>query len=184
MYELDWLDKEFDNFPPLTTNATLARTWLSQMATGAARAGLTVQYCMSHCRHVLASAEFPSVTQARASGDYHPGGDQWHPVGTTSVFAYALGLAPSKDNYWSTTDQPGAKHYKDHPRGTLEVAGGGDHADQGPRRAVRRHRAFRHFLHALRRRRHAAAAWRSRRPSRFRVFAALDAPPAGLPGEL
>ena len=81
-----------------------------------ARAGLTVQYCMSHCRHVLASAEFPSVTQARASGDYHPGGDQWHPVGTTSLFAYALGLAPSKDNYWSTTDQPGAKHYKDHPR--------------------------------------------------------------------
>ena len=116
VYEQDWLDQEFDNFPPLTTNATLARTWLAQMATGAARAGLTVQYCMSHCRHVLASAEFPSVTQARASGDYHPGGDQWHPVGTTSLFAYALGLAPSKDNYWSTTDQPGAKHYKDHPR--------------------------------------------------------------------
>ena len=51
--------------------------------------------------------------QARASADYQPGAyEQWAPLGITSLFAYALGLAPSKDSYWSTSDQPGADFYK------------------------------------------------------------------------
>ena len=42
-----------------------------------------------------------SQTQARASNDYHPGpiDNQWI-ISVTSIFAYAVGLAPSKDNYW------------------------------------------------------------------------------------
>ena len=64
---------------------------------------------MSHSRHMLASVEIPAVTQARASGDYHPGNDQWLPIGTTAIFAWAIGVAPSKDNYWSTQWQPGSK---------------------------------------------------------------------------
>lgn len=62
---------------------------------------------MSYCRHILASVEIGAVTQARASGDYHPGSDgqaggydQWHNVGTTGLLAWALGIAPSKDNFW------------------------------------------------------------------------------------
>ena len=53
------------------------------------------------------------MTQARASTDYHPGAGgkhgngQWQPLGVTGLFAYAVGLAPSKDNYWSTQHQPG-----------------------------------------------------------------------------
>jgi hypothetical protein len=120
VYEQDWLDTEFDNFPPLTQSATLARQWLSQMGKAADSTGMTIQYCMSHCRHILASVEIPSVTQARASGDYHPGKpypkDQWHQLGTTGLFAWSVGLAPSKDNYWSSADQPGNTHYADHPR--------------------------------------------------------------------
>jgi hypothetical protein len=107
-YEQDWLDDEFDNFPPLTNSATLGREWLMQMGTAAADNGLAIQYCMSHCRHMLASVEIPAVTQARASGDYQQSrSDQWSQLGTTALFAYALGVAPSKDNYWSTTTQPG-----------------------------------------------------------------------------
>ncbi len=108
-YEQDWLDNEYDRFPALTQNATLARDWLTQMAAAADRNGLSIQYCMTHMRHMLQSSELPAVTQARASGDYHPGENQWHQVGTTGIFAYALGVAPSKDNYWSTTYQPGNK---------------------------------------------------------------------------
>jgi hypothetical protein len=55
-------------------------------------------------RHILQSVEMPAATNARASGDYiHPGpggGHQWD-IGTTSILAHAVGLAPSKDNYWS-----------------------------------------------------------------------------------
>jgi hypothetical protein len=109
-YEQDWLDDEFDNFLPLTTSATLGRTWLIQMGNAAASNGISIQYCMSHCRHMLASVEVPAVTQARASGDYQQSRvDQWSQLGTTSLFSYALGVAPSKDNYWSTSTQTGNK---------------------------------------------------------------------------
>ena len=55
--------------------------------------------CMSHVRHVLQSVECPAITNVRASDDYHPGNEQWN-VGTSSILAHALGVAPSKDNYW------------------------------------------------------------------------------------
>jgi hypothetical protein len=42
-YEQDWLDREFDDVKQLTTNASLARTWLMQMGTAAAKHGLTIQ---------------------------------------------------------------------------------------------------------------------------------------------
>ena len=58
----------------LNFNASAARTWLLQMGTAAARNDLTIQYCMSHCRHIMQSVEIPAVTNARASGDYHAGG--------------------------------------------------------------------------------------------------------------
>jgi hypothetical protein len=109
-YEQDWLDDEFDNFLPLTNSATLGRDWLMQMGTAAEKNGIAIQYCMSHCRHMMASVEIPAVTQARASGDYQQSrSDQWSQLGTTSLFSFALGVAPSKDNYWSTSVQIGNK---------------------------------------------------------------------------
>ena len=44
--------------------------------------------------------------QARASGDYQPGNDNWK-IGVSSIFMDAIGVAPFKDNFWTTTDQPG-----------------------------------------------------------------------------
>ena len=120
VYEQDWLDDEFDNFQPLTNSATLGGQWLAQMGAAAAKNGIAIQYCMSHCRHMLASVDVPAVTQARASGDYSQSRtDQWSQLGTTALFAFALGVAPSKDNYWSTSVQPGNKWGKSvelHPR--------------------------------------------------------------------
>lgn len=49
--------------------------------------------------------------QARVSTDYHLRNDQWK-IGVTSIFAHALGVVPFKDNFWTTTDQPGNPYGK------------------------------------------------------------------------
>lgn len=104
MYEQDWLDSEMDKSRILGESATMGRTWMLQMNNGCEASNVTIQLCMSHVRHILQSVEMPAATNARASGDYiHPGpgagGHQWD-IGTTSILAHAVGLAPSKDNYW------------------------------------------------------------------------------------
>ena len=87
MYEQDWLDTEYDNMRYLNTNATAARTWLLQMGSAAAKNDLTIQYCMSHCRHIMQSVEIPAVTNARATGDYFHMPDQWAIGGTIEEYA-------------------------------------------------------------------------------------------------
>jgi hypothetical protein len=44
------------------------------------------------------------LLQARASGDYHPGNWQWA-IGLSSLFVHAVGMRPSKDCWWSTSNQ-------------------------------------------------------------------------------
>ena len=108
-YEQDWLHNEFEGVSALLTNLTLARQWLLQMGAGAAAAGVSAQLCMAYPRHALESVEMPTATQIRASDDHMPGVDsarQWH-LGWSAMLAWALGLAPSKDNYWSIALQPG-----------------------------------------------------------------------------
>eukprot|EP00039_Didymoeca_costata_P026389 m.15829 g.15829 ORF g.15829 m.15829 type:complete len:770 (+) comp5505_c0_seq1:20-2329(+) len=114
MYEQDWLDTEYDNVVHLNMNITAGRTWLMQMGSACERNDVTIQYCMSHCRHILQSVEIPAVTNARASGDYHPGQDQWKPLGTTGIFAHAIGIAPTKDNYWSKAGVQNGTSYHDY----------------------------------------------------------------------
>ena len=122
-----WLSvSQFSEYvPALLENATLARAWLMQMGAAAQRAGLTVQYCMPSARHLLASLEIPAVTQARASDDYKPSDDteQWR-IGGQSALMDALGLAPSKDGFWSTSVQSGNPYGDDHtePHPELEAA--------------------------------------------------------------
>ncbi|XP_048245597.1 uncharacterized protein LOC124128193 [Haliotis rufescens] len=108
-YEQDWLNVEFAGVPSLTEDVYLAETWLNQMGRGAAKNGLTIQYCMANSRHILQGITLPAVTQARASDDYHPGTQQWR-IGVSSVFAWAIGIAPFKDNFWTTTVQPGTSY--------------------------------------------------------------------------
>lgn len=57
------MNDQFDNMNATTNNVHVARDWLMQMGLGAQRNGLTVQYCMSECRHILQSLEIPVVTQ-------------------------------------------------------------------------------------------------------------------------
>ena len=115
-YEQDWLCTEFDGMNATKQNATLGRDWLIQMGNGATKSSVTIQYCMAYPRMVMQSLEIPAVTQVRASCDYHPGNTDGcsypycqYNIGTSSLLAYATGLAPSKDNWWSSEHQPGGK---------------------------------------------------------------------------
>ena len=74
--------------------------WLRGQAQAAAEAGLVVQYCMALPADILASADFPAVTNARASQDYGAGGGNWRIAGS-SLLLSALRLRASKDNFWT-----------------------------------------------------------------------------------
>jgi len=109
-YEQDWLYNELEGTEALLTNVTLAGAWLRQMGEGAESAGVSMQLCMAYPRHTLASIQMPTATQIRASDDHVPGWEvqsQWK-LGYSSLLAWAVGLAPFKDNYWSTALQPGS----------------------------------------------------------------------------
>jgi hypothetical protein len=118
VYEQDWLHNEWEGMNATLTSATLSTEWLHQMGAGATKAGVTIQYCMAYGRHTVASAEIASVNQIRASDDYATGvklGDHDPSnanlyVGASSMFAAALGLAPSKDVFWSNSTQRYSKH--------------------------------------------------------------------------
>ena len=68
VYEQDWMYNELNHVSGLTQSATLGQQWLNQMATAADKNDLTIQYCMSYPRHIMATIDLPAVTQARASG--------------------------------------------------------------------------------------------------------------------
>jgi hypothetical protein len=95
------------------SNVTAASAWLHAMDDAAASLGLTIQLCMPLPIHMLESTTMGTVTNARASGDYHPGQDNWF-VFHSSVFYDAIGVQPSKDDFWTTMTQPG-NPYGDNP---------------------------------------------------------------------
>ncbi|CAF1238587.1 unnamed protein product [Adineta ricciae] len=121
LYEQDWLSPQTIEFSPLLSDIQLGQQWLSSMGQAADQIGINIQYCMSLPRHILSALLIPRVTQARASTDYalHLEGEvqQWA-IGISSMFLDAIGLAPFKDVFWSTSIQPDAP-YKSNPKEVL-----------------------------------------------------------------
>nr|KAG5688829.1 hypothetical protein BaRGS_017061 [Batillaria attramentaria] len=118
--DLDWLNREFADMNATLSTVDVARTWLLQMGEAARATGLTIQYCMSNPRHAMQSLEIPVVTQARVSGDYRAGSDQWQ-IGEASIFADAMGIAPFKDTFWTIKVQPGNTYKREEPNGELQA---------------------------------------------------------------
>ena len=112
-------------------NATMGRIWLEQMSEAAARNSVGIQYCMTFPRMLMTSVLLDAVSQWRASDDYGPGQTDGcrfpycvYYIGTTSLLSWAIGLAPAKDNFWSTEWQPGS-HYSNttrEPYSEMQVA--------------------------------------------------------------
>ena len=106
----------------LVNNTYFGNEWLSQIGKAAEKYDINVQLCMNYPRHLLSSVESITMTQARASGDYKPGIDQWM-IGISGLFLSSIGLAPSKDNYWTMpTIQPGpyGNQYTNEPYNRLQ----------------------------------------------------------------
>jgi hypothetical protein len=122
VYEQDWLITQVESFEPTRTDIHLGHQWLMSMGEAAEKVGINIQYCMSLPRHILTALQIPRVTHTRTSGDYaghltNPRSSQWD-IGISSMFADAIGLAPFKDVFWSTSEQPGAP-YKSSPHEVL-----------------------------------------------------------------
>ena len=124
-YLQDWLFNEFEGLDATQQSPTLARQWLMEMGSAALQHGIHIQYCMPWPRHVMQSVEIPAVDQVRAAPDQVPGSHdafQWRAFGTSSMFSWALGLIPLKDNFESTVDQPGTSSKKKESFPRLEAA--------------------------------------------------------------
>eukprot|EP01113_Clastostelium_recurvatum_P038251 TRINITY_DN569_c0_g1_i3.p1 TRINITY_DN569_c0_g1~~TRINITY_DN569_c0_g1_i3.p1 ORF type:complete len:418 (-),score=101.55 TRINITY_DN569_c0_g1_i3:227-1480(-) len=105
VYEQDWLITTYEKMNATQDNVVAGRKWLVSMGAAAAKLNMTIQYCMPLPLHLLQSVEAQPVTQTRVSGDYVPGTDQWK-AGWSSMLAWALGLVPYKDDFWTTESQP------------------------------------------------------------------------------
>lgn len=117
VYEQDWLFNEFYEYVgQMLESVHLGREWLLTMGAGAKTNNVNIQYCMPYIRHLLQSLEVEQVTQARASDDYvippYVGVDNWR-IGGQSMLIDALGLAPSKDGFWSSAVQPNNPYGED-----------------------------------------------------------------------
>jgi hypothetical protein len=113
LYEQDWMNHQTIDFTPTRTDIDLGRQWLVSMGEAADKVGINIQYCMSLPRHALQALEISRVTQARVSDDYFvhivQRISQWN-IGVSSMLADALGMAPFKDIFWSTSIQTGAPY--------------------------------------------------------------------------
>eukprot|EP00041_Stephanoeca_diplocostata_P024395 m.617139 g.617139 ORF g.617139 m.617139 type:complete len:972 (-) comp22517_c4_seq1:103-3018(-) len=100
-YENDFLNFNFLAIPDFRQKFNYSNGWLAGM-NGAALAQepkVPIQYCMALPSDLMASVQFNAVTNYRASGDYASSGN--YNIGGSSLLAFALGLRPSKDNFWS-----------------------------------------------------------------------------------
>ena len=111
VYLQDWLDAETNYIEAFNTDLRLERQWLLQMGEGARVNGVNILYCMTYTRHMLQSVEIDNVVSFRASDDYLTSGNSQWEIGLTSAWIYAVGLAPFKDTFWTTTNQPGNPKY-------------------------------------------------------------------------
>ncbi len=108
VYEQDWLDTQLKMIPWLRSELGHAEVWFDTMVKTADGRGLTMQLCMASPGFFLEQVKFKNVTTVRASGDYMAGLPKtlfWPDFHQVSVFAYAVGLWPYKDNFQSASGE-------------------------------------------------------------------------------
>jgi len=108
-YEVDFLYDQVTWMAPFRESVDGAQRWLGGMAKAAAASNISVQYCMAHPAAFMTALSLPAVTNGRASGDYASPTGNLLDYGTAAMFFSAAGVAPSKDNWWSTPNQPGPR---------------------------------------------------------------------------
>ncbi|MHA1682352.1 MAG: hypothetical protein ACTSUE_15555 [Promethearchaeota archaeon] len=115
-YLQDWLSYQYDNIGVMKSTVDFADNWTRNMAAGAAKQGMTLQYCMAPSSFMMQTVKLPNVIQARASDDHNglmP--RRWyHPHFTvTSILCKAIGLIPHKDTFYSSRGPRADFFYKE-----------------------------------------------------------------------
>ena len=79
LFEIDFMQRNFEFVPHYGTVAGLADGWLKGVSDAAMSRQLATQLCSASAQDVLASAAMPAVTQFRASPDFACGcvGEPW-----------------------------------------------------------------------------------------------------------
>ncbi|MCZ7582904.1 MAG: hypothetical protein M5R36_05950 [Deltaproteobacteria bacterium] len=104
-YEQDWLMSQYLGVKWLREGVANGETWMRWMDDAAKDAGLTMQLCMTGGAHLMASVDLASPTTVRTSIDYRQSVSKesyWPQFHTVNMVAWALGLLPFKDNFWSS----------------------------------------------------------------------------------
>ena len=96
-------DARGKRFAPFRETVDGSKKWLDGMATAASSLNMSVQYCMAHPAAFMEAIALPAVTNGRASGDYVQPTGNLLGYGRAAPFFSAVGIAPSKDNWWSTS---------------------------------------------------------------------------------
>eukprot|EP00039_Didymoeca_costata_P022624 m.347079 g.347079 ORF g.347079 m.347079 type:complete len:830 (+) comp31229_c0_seq1:119-2608(+) len=115
LFEIDFMQQNFDEVPYYRTNPHTAEQWLQGLSDAAVTRGIVMQLCTATPRDAIASALLPAVTQMRASVDFacwcssEPTSGNWD-VGGQTLLLSSLRLGSSKDTFFSQDNQTGINH--------------------------------------------------------------------------
>lgn len=105
-YEIDFLGSNTAGSPALFETPESPYIWYRGLDQAAREHNVSIQFCLAYPADILMSLQLPSVSHARASTDYCVPDKNTAQVGSSSLLYGALGLAPSKDTFWTRGVQP------------------------------------------------------------------------------
>lgn len=100
LFEPDFLHQNHLCMDETTQVVGAAEALFGGMATAAAERGIAIQFCFATPHVMLWTLTAPAVTNARVSYDFFYG-NSWD-IGSSSLLAWAVNSAPSKDTLWSS----------------------------------------------------------------------------------
>ena len=102
-YEVDFMSNLFIDVPEFRRTLDSSTGWQRGMNEAGIATNTTIQFCMMQPSDLLNSLQFNAATNGRASDDYQ-GTSNWD-IGGASLLFWAMGMRPSKDNFWSGDGQ-------------------------------------------------------------------------------
>jgi len=106
-FEIDFINFQHLSFTDTSTEVRIFDEWWGGMAQAALEHSMPVQLCMALPAVVLASVQYPAITNARLQGDGFPDDGGRYDIFQSSLLYSAIDLAPFLDVIWTTSCQPG-----------------------------------------------------------------------------
>ena len=122
-YEQDFMVTNFLKTNLYRTNLTEYIQWAAGLNAAGEETQVPIQYCMATPSDIMMSVSMDWVTNARASDDYAGGSDNLLTEPHAALLMWALGIRPSKDNFWTSnvTDNPYSVLHRMNPGSNVEL---------------------------------------------------------------